>query len=48
MPYVLIVAGLLMMCVPEEASLLRFILQGGLGLSMLGLGVFITLDENNS
>lgn len=46
MPYFLMIAGLITMCVPEEAGLLRLILQGGFGLSMFGLGVLITLEES--
>lgn len=46
MPYVLMIAGLITMCVPEEAGLLRLFLQGGFGLGMFGLGVLIALEES--
>ena len=48
MPYFLIFAGLITMCVPEDASLLRFALQAAFGLALFGLGVLITLDEKNA
>jgi hypothetical protein len=48
MHYVLMIAGLITMCVPEEAGFLRFALQGGLGLSMFGFGTLIALEENNA
>lgn len=43
--YVAMIAGLLIMCVPEEAGMLRFVLQGGFGLCLFGLGVLLALDE---
>ena len=45
MKYALMIAGLIVMCVPETASFLRFALQGGLGALMFGLGVALALDE---
>jgi hypothetical protein len=48
MPYALMIAGLITMCVPEEAGLLRTILQAGFGLGMFGLGTLMVLDENNA
>jgi len=45
MKYALMFAGLIIACVPEEAGLLRFALQGGFGLMVFGLGALITLDE---
>ena len=47
MPYVLMIAGLITMCVPEEAGLLRMFLQGGFGLAMFGLGTLIAINENS-
>jgi len=47
MPYFLMIAGLITMCVPEEAGLLRMFLQGGFGLAMFGLGTLITINENS-
>lgn len=44
--YVAMIAGLITMCVPEDASMLRFIIQGGLGLALFGLGVVLALDED--
>jgi hypothetical protein len=48
MPYFLMIAGLITMCVPEEAGLLRMFLQGGFGLAMFGLGTLIAIDENSA
>ena len=48
MPYILIFAGLITMCVPEEAGLLRMALQGMLGLGLFGLGTLMVLDEKNA
>lgn len=44
--YVAMIAGIVIMCVPEEAGLLRFILQGGFGLALFGLGVLAAIEEN--
>ena len=46
--YVAMIAGLLIMCVPEEAGAIRFLLQGGFGLCLFGLGVFLCLDEQSA
>ncbi len=43
--YVAMIAGIIIMCVPEEAGMLRFVLQGGFGLCLFGLGVLLALDE---
>ena len=43
--YAAMIAGLVIMCVPEEAGMLRFVLQGGFGLALFGLGVLVALDE---
>jgi len=48
MPYFLMIAGLITMCVPEEAGLLRFALQAGFGLMMFGLGIRILLEEKSA
>lgn len=45
MKYALMIAGILTMCVPEDASLTRFVVQGLIGLAVFGLGVFLVLDE---
>lgn len=45
MKYALMIAGLIVMCVPETAGFLRFALQGGLGLMMFIGGVALALDE---
>lgn len=44
--YVAMIVGLITMCVPEDASMLRFVLQGFAGLALFGLGVLLALDEN--
>ena len=46
MPYALMFAGLITMCVPEEAGFLRFALQGAFGLGMFILGTMILLEES--
>ena len=43
--YVVMIVGLITMCVPEDAGMLRFALQGFAGLSLFGLGVLLALDE---
>lgn len=43
--YVAMIAGIIIMCVPEDAGLLRFVLQGGFGLALFGLGTLLALDE---
>lgn len=43
--YAAIIAGIVIMCVPEEASMLRFVLQGGFGLSVFGLGILACVYE---
>ena len=45
MKYALMIAGLIVMCVPEEAGFLRFALQGGFGLLMFIGGVALALEE---
>lgn len=45
--YVAMIAGVLIMCVPDDASVLRFILQGGLGLILFGIGVALSIEESN-
>jgi hypothetical protein len=45
MKYVLMFAGLIIACVPEDAGLLRFALQGGFGLTVFGLGALLMFDE---
>ena len=46
--YVAMIAGLIIMCVPEDAGFLRFALQGLSGLSIFMLGTFLALDEANA
>ena len=43
--YVLIFGGILTMCVPDDASLVRFALQGALGLALFITGIVLTLEE---
>jgi hypothetical protein len=38
--YVAMIAGILIMCVPEDASILRFVIQGSIGLALLCYGVY--------
>lgn len=44
--YVAMIAGIVIMCVPEDAGVLRFILQGGFGLALFGLGVLVAIEED--
>ena len=39
--------GILIMCVPEEASMLRFAVQAGLGLIMFAVGIGIAIEEDS-
>jgi hypothetical protein len=48
MPYFLIFAGLLTMCVPEDAGFLRFALQGGFGLMVFIAGATALINEPTS
>jgi len=45
MKYVLLFAGLFVMCVPEDTSFLRFAIQGGLGMMIFVAGVALMLEE---
>jgi len=47
MHYFLLIGGMIVMCVPEDASLLRFAIQGIIGLSMFVSGVAIVLEKND-
>jgi len=44
--YFLIIAGILTMCIPDNASWLQFALQGTVGLAMFITGVVLVLDED--
>jgi uncharacterized membrane protein len=44
--YVAMIAGLIIMCVPEDASILQFAVQGFAGLFIFGLGVLAALDDS--
>lgn len=46
--YAAMIAGIIIMCVPEEAGFLRFALQGGFGLALFGLGTFLAIEEANA
>jgi hypothetical protein len=43
--YVAIFSGLMIMCVPEDASLLRFAVQGLIGLSIFIAGTVALIDS---
>jgi hypothetical protein len=45
MKYVLIILGILVMCVPDNAGWLQFTLQGAVGLALFITGVVLALDE---
>lgn len=44
--YVAMISGLLIMCVPDEAGLLRHVLQGGFGLFVFSLGAFLSMKDD--
>lgn len=48
MPYVLMLAGILTMCVPDDAGLLRFTIQGGIGLLIFISGVAVALERSET
>jgi hypothetical protein len=43
--YVAVFVGILIMCVPEDTSMLRFAFQGLIGLTIFGFGMVAILDE---
>lgn len=43
--YAAMIVGLITMCVPEDASFLRFAVQGLAGLAIFVIGVLLALDE---
>jgi hypothetical protein len=45
MKYFLMIAGILVMCIPDNASWLQFALQGAIGLAMFITGVVLVLDK---
>lgn len=45
MNYLLMIAGLLTMCVPEDAGFLRFALQGAAGLALFLIGTINLINE---
>ena len=46
--YAAMIIGLIVMCVPEDASLMRFALQGFAGLFIFGIGVLLALEEKHA
>ena len=46
MKYFLIIAGILVLCIPDDAGWLQFALQGAIGLAMFITGVILTLEED--
>jgi len=47
MKYFLIVAGILTMCVPDNAGWLQFVLQGVVGLAMFIAGISLMLQSQD-
>jgi predicted Na+-dependent transporter len=47
MKYFLIVAGILTMCVPDDAGWLQFVLQGVVGLAMFIVGISLMLQSQD-
>jgi hypothetical protein len=46
MKYLLMIVGILVLCVPDDAGWLQFALQGAVGLAMFITGVILTLEED--
>jgi predicted Na+-dependent transporter len=46
MKYLLMIVGILVLCVPDDAGWLQFVLQGAIGLAMFITGVILTLEED--
>lgn len=46
MKYLLMIVGILVMCIPDDAGWLQFVLQGAIGLAMFITGVILTLEED--
>lgn len=38
--YLVMIAGIIIMCVPEDASTGRFLIQASIGLALFGYGVY--------
>lgn len=45
MKFVLMIAGLLIMCVPDTAGVLRTVVQSAVGLGLFGLGCLLCLEK---
>ena len=43
--YVAMIVGIITMCVPEDASLLRFAVQAGIGLMIFAAGVNALIES---
>jgi predicted Na+-dependent transporter len=46
MKYLLMIVGILVLCIPDDASWLQFAVQGAIGLAMFITGVILTLEED--
>jgi predicted Na+-dependent transporter len=46
MKYLLMIVGILVLCIPDDAGWLQFALQGAIGLAMFITGVILTLEED--
>ena len=46
MKYLLMIVGILVLCIPDDAGWLQFVLQGAIGLAMFITGVILTLEED--
>ena len=47
MKYLLMIVGILVLCVPDDAGWLQFVLQGAIGLAMFITGIVLVLDKDN-
>lgn len=46
--YLLFFAGILTMCVPDDAGLTRFAIQGAIGLIMMCVGAYLMIQEQET
>jgi hypothetical protein len=46
LPYFLLIGGIMTMCVPDDTSLTRFLIQGCIGFAMFIIGVAMLEEES--
>jgi hypothetical protein len=45
--YLMIFGGIMLMCIPDDAGFLQFLIQGSIGLAVFITGILQLIDENN-